>query len=99
MSAEIDGTDILTNARLCLTSSVSLPLAPVTCGSTLLAVSLKSSCSMESTSVGVICEWGLCCSLVNELICVSESESCGEMKRAVGRGPVVELPPVFLRID
>lgn len=28
----------------------------------------------------------------------SFSDSCGEMKRAVGRGPVVEGPLVFLRI-
>ena len=29
---------------------------------------------------------------------VSASDSCGEMKRAVGRGPVEDGPLVFLRI-
>jgi hypothetical protein len=45
------------------------------------------------------CEFGLL-DLLDELVvvAVSASDSCGEMKRAVGRGPVEDGPLVFLRI-
>ena len=32
------------------------------------------------------------------MVAVSASDSCGEMKRAVGRGPVEDGPLVFFRI-